>query len=153
MGPISNDLLIHFLKHRILKTGLTLRGLASQIHVAEDELRDVIEKRRYASVSLLAKLGIAFGEGWKQVAMLHMSWRFDHEFSKTGKPNAPVPEKAANLFQMLAIAKQFIRENVGLNDKELTEMICAHLPLEGEVVRNQIAHVRNEKSGDYRFYG
>lgn len=152
MGPISNDLLIHFLKHRIVKAGLTLRGLAEQIHVAEADLQGLFDKKAFATPKLLARLSMAFGPDWKAIALKYMEWRFDYEFSKIGKPDE-APALPENLFQLLEHAKQFIRDNPMLGANELTELIKANLPLETTVIRNQIAHVRSQQSGDYRFYG
>lgn len=152
MGPISNDMLVHLLKHRIARANIGLAIIAEQIQCEEADLRGFLDKKSFATPKLLARLALAFGSEWKTIALKYMEWRFDHELEKVGKPDAK-PNRPINLFQQLSAAQQFIIQNPMMGAAELTEIIKGSLHLDEPVIRNQIAHVRSQQTGDYRFYG
>lgn len=151
MEPISHNVLVHMIKHRILQTGLTQKGICERMGIKPDELMQVLNGNVMASSMLLARLAIIFEMDWGQIAARYALWRFYAETAKGRKVVRAYNSKVETIFDMLKISKEMIEANPHLPSSYLVDEIHEKTLLDKSAIRNQVAHVRAVQSGDYRF--
>lgn len=151
--PISNETLVYFLKYDMRRHGYNVTTLAKQIRMAEDDLEAVLDKRVSATPRMLARVSILFGPGWRNVALQHAAWRFDHEMAKLSipAPEQAKPTKADSIFNQMESAKRMIAEHPNMEVDLLAVVIHRALRLDINAVKRQIAYVRSETRG-YNFH-
>jgi len=152
MHPLSHDALVHTLKHRISQSGYNITSLCLKANIRQSELEDVLAKKAIASNGLLAKLGFVFGIDFRQLAVSYALWRFEVISAKIAK-EAQIKARPANIFHIMAISDQMIRDHPHMDTPSLVELVHSTLRLDESAIRNQIASVRGRQTGDYSHYG
>ena len=152
MQPISHITLVHMIKYAIAQHGLDVQRICDKATIRIAELEAVLDGHIYATCGFLAKLAFALNLDWSGVTLRYMAWRYNEEIAllKLWMLSKPIPAKSDELHM---VARQIIMQSPDAPADLLAEELRQALLLDMWDIKQQIAHVRMENTGDYDCHG